>query len=71
MTEADVRRFASQADFEAWLEDQHARSDGIWLQIAKTGSPHATVTYEEAIEAALRFGWIDGQKRRGDDEHWL
>ena len=71
MTEADVRRFASQADFEAWLEDQHARSDGVWLQIAKKGSPHATVTYEEAIEAALRFGWIDGQKRRGDDEHWL
>ena len=71
MTEADVRRFASQADFEAWLEDQHARSDGVWLQIAKKGSPNATVTYEEAIEAALRFGWIDGQKRRGDGEYWL
>jgi uncharacterized protein YdeI (YjbR/CyaY-like superfamily) len=67
----DIMRFASQADFEAWLADNHAGNDGVWLQIAKKGSPHATVTYAEAIEAALRFGWIDGQKRRGDDEYWL
>ena len=39
--------------------------------IAKRGSTDPTVTYSEAIETALSFGWIDGQKARGDDEHWL
>jgi uncharacterized protein YdeI (YjbR/CyaY-like superfamily) len=67
----DVLRFATQADFEAWLEDHHAQSPGVWLQIAKKNATRPTVTYADAIQAALSFGWIDGQKRRGDDEHWL
>jgi uncharacterized protein YdeI (YjbR/CyaY-like superfamily) len=67
----DVLRFATQASFEAWLEDHHTSSRGVWLQIAKQHATRPTVTYAEAIEAALCFGWIDGQKRRGDDEHWL
>jgi uncharacterized protein YdeI (YjbR/CyaY-like superfamily) len=67
----DVLRFATQADFEAWLEDHHAESPGVWLQIAKKNATRPTVTYADAIEAALSFGWIDGQKRRGDEEHWL
>ena len=67
----DLLRFATQADFEAWLADNHARSAGVWLEIAKKNSPDPTVTYAEAIESALCFGWIDGQKRGGDDEHWL
>lgn len=64
-------RFATAADLEAWLEANHERNPGIWLEIAKQGSPDRSVTYAEAIEVALCFGWIDGQKRRGDDEHWL
>src|SRR5829696_4473600 len=67
----EVLRFATQADFEAWLADNHARSAGVWLEIAKKNSPDPTVTYAEAIESALCFGWIDGQKRGGNDEHWL
>jgi uncharacterized protein YdeI (YjbR/CyaY-like superfamily) len=67
----DVLRCTTQADFEAWLEDHHAQSPGVWLEIAKKDATRPTVTYVEAIEAALSFGWIDGQKRRGDDEHWL
>lgn len=67
----DVLRLATQADFEAWLEDHHAQSPGVWLQIAKKNAKRPTVTYADAIQAALSFGWIDGQKRRGDDEHWL
>lgn len=67
----DVRRFATQSEFEAWLEEHHERSGGLWLQIAKKDATRPTVSYAEAIEAALCFGWIDGQKRRGDEEHWL
>ena len=67
----EVLRFATHADFEAWLADNHARSAGVWLEIAKKNSPDPTVTYAEAIESALSFGWIDGQKGAGNDEHWL
>ena len=67
----EALRFASRQDFESWLEGNHERSAGAWLQIAKKSSPDPTVTYAEAIEAALCFGWIDGQKGRGNDEHWL
>ncbi|HET7589445.1 MAG TPA: YdeI/OmpD-associated family protein [Solirubrobacterales bacterium] len=68
--EEPVLRFAGQPDFEAWLEENHA-GGGVWLAIAKAGSARPTVSYAEAIEVALCFGWIDGQKRRGDEEHWL
>lgn len=63
--------FATQADLEAWLADNHERSPGAWLAIAKKGASRPTVSYPDAIESALCFGWIDGQKGRGDDEHWL
>jgi hypothetical protein len=63
-------RFADAAEFEAWLEDNHEHHRGIWLEIAKKGSSEPTVTYPEAIEIALCFGWIDGQKARGDHAHW-
>lgn len=63
--------FAKAADFETWLQEHHASSDGIWVRIAKRGSGQSTVTYEEAVEAALCFGWIDGQKGRGDGDSWL
>jgi len=63
--------FATQADLEAWLADNHELSPGAWLAIAKKGSSRPTVSYPDAIESALCFGWIDGQKGSGDDEHWL
>ncbi len=63
--------FESPAALEAWLEDNHAASDGIWLQIAKKGSGVRSVTYAEALEVSLCFGWIDSQKRAHDDRHFL
>lgn len=63
-------RFAAQRDFEAWLE-KNQEHGGIWIAIARAGSARATLSYAEAIDVALCFGWIDGQKRRGDEEHWL
>jgi uncharacterized protein YdeI (YjbR/CyaY-like superfamily) len=70
-TDGEALRFPAPGDFEAWLEANQNRPDGVWLLIGKKGSPSATVSYSEAIEIALCFGWIDGQKARGDDDHWL
>jgi uncharacterized protein YdeI (YjbR/CyaY-like superfamily) len=58
-------------EFEAWLEANHGRSAGVWLQIAKKDADTPTISYAEAVEVALCFGWIDGQKARYDDRHWL
>src|ERR671917_198810 len=63
--------FASRNAWEAWLEKHHATSDGLRLKIAKKGSGIETVSYAEALDAALCYGWIDGQKDRLDQRHWL
>ena len=63
--------FPSAAELEAWLETEHAESDGIWLKIAKKGSDVKSVSYADAVELGLCFGWIDGQARRFDDHHYL
>ena len=61
-------KFESAAAFEAWLEAEHARSDGIWIEFAKKGSGVPSVTYAEAVELALMYGWIDGQAKRSEEE---
>jgi uncharacterized protein YdeI (YjbR/CyaY-like superfamily) len=63
--------FASREAWEAWLEGYHETSDGLWLKIAKKGSGIDTVSYAEALDAALCYGWIDGQKGKFDDDYWL
>jgi len=63
--------FASPAELEAWLDDNHAAAPGVWLKIAKKGSGGESVTYAEALELALCFGWIDSQKRGFDERHFL
>ena len=66
-----VLPFASQTAWERWLEANHADSPGLWLKIAKKATGIATVTYAEAVEVALCFGWIDGQRGRLDDEWYI
>jgi uncharacterized protein YdeI (YjbR/CyaY-like superfamily) len=56
--------------WESWLEDNHDASAGVWLKIAKRGAPESTVGYPEALEEALRYGWIDGQKAGHDESYW-
>ena len=63
--------FASQQAWEAWLEEHHLTSKGLWLKIAKKETGIGTVTYAEALESALCYGWIDGQKASLDDAFWL
>jgi uncharacterized protein YdeI (YjbR/CyaY-like superfamily) len=69
MTELPIVELADQAAWRAWLEANHTSPDGVWLRFAKKSSPTATVTYAEALQEALCFGWIDGQVR-SDDEHF-
>jgi len=63
--------FQSDAAWEAWLEEHHATSDGLWVKIAKKGSGIPTVAYPEVLETALCFGWIDGQRKALDDRYFL
>jgi uncharacterized protein YdeI (YjbR/CyaY-like superfamily) len=64
-----VLPFTSRDEFARWLDENHASSDGIWVKYAKKGTGIATVTHPEALDVALRYGWIDGQAAT-IDEHW-
>jgi uncharacterized protein YdeI (YjbR/CyaY-like superfamily) len=69
--DTETRRFDSAEAFREWLRDHQDSSPGLWLTLAKKGSPTATVTYAEALDAALEHGWIDGQARRLDDHSYV
>lgn len=56
-------------DWAVWLEENQSLSTGIWLQLAKKGS--VGITYAQALDIALCFGWIDGQKKGQDETTWL
>jgi len=66
-----IRSFATPAEWDAWLAENHARSNGVWLRIFKKGSGHKTVSYAEALDEALCHGWIDGQRKSCDATSWL
>ena len=61
--------FDSPRAWERWLAEHHADVDGVWLTVAKKGVEG--VSYAEAVEVALCYGWIDGQSRALDERHWL
>ncbi len=63
--------FASATKWSAWLAKNHAKSDGIWLQFFKKDSAVKSITYAEALDKALCYGWIDGQLKKHDAQSWL
>ncbi len=63
--------FATARAWSKWLATHHASSRGLWLKIAKRGSGSASVTHAEALDGALAWGWIDGQRGAFDDVWWL
>ena len=63
--------FKNAKAFESWLKKNHATSNGLWLKIAKRNANESSVTYPEAVEIALCWGWIDGQKKGLDEQHYL
>ena len=69
--ELPIILFASKQEFADWLAQHHDQSDGIWLKLAKKGADVPSVTYDEAVEAALCYGWIDSQKKGFDESFWL
>ncbi|MBT9541306.1 YdeI family protein [Thiobacillus sp.] len=70
-TTLPIQHFERQKDWARWLEENHSSSKGVWLQLAKKGSDIPSVSYDEAIEVALCFGWIDGQKKTHSEQFWL
>ena len=63
--------FANAASLEGWLGAQPVDSKGLWIKFAKKSLQIDTVTKAEAIDAALCYGWIDGQLDKFDEHHWL
>jgi uncharacterized protein YdeI (YjbR/CyaY-like superfamily) len=70
-TEFLIMPFTSKKKWADWLAGQHDKSTGVWLQLAKKDSGISSVTYEEALDVALCYGWIDGQKKGFDASYWL
>src|SRR6478672_10323034 len=67
----EIVSFESAEAFVSWLSDQHATSAGIWLKLRKKGAGIVALDYPQALEVALCYGWIDGQKGKLDDRWWL
>jgi uncharacterized protein YdeI (YjbR/CyaY-like superfamily) len=63
--------FADAKAFETWLRRNYDKSPGIWMRIAKKDSGIESVNYSDALDVSLCYGWIDGQKQKGDDDTWL
>lgn len=66
-----VISFDTQQHWAVWLEENHAEARGIWLKIAKKDTGARSVSYAQALESALCYGWIDGQKAGFDEQYWL
>ena len=64
-------RFASAAEWEEWLEDNHVATDGVWIEIAKKESGIESVRYPDVLESALCFGWIDARRQALDERFFL
>lgn len=67
----EILSFKTTSEFEKWLKKNHSLHKGIWLRFFRKDSGVKTITYEEAINAALCYGWIDGQANKYDEQSWL
>ena len=66
-----IIEFITAKTFETWLLKNHDNSNGLWLKIFKKDSGKKTISYAEALDVALCYGWIDGQKQAYDEQAWL
>ena len=71
MPEQPVIAFVNTSAFRRWLEENHVEHPGLWMKLAKKASGITSITYAEALDEALCFGWIDGQKQSHDETSWL
>jgi uncharacterized protein YdeI (YjbR/CyaY-like superfamily) len=70
-SELSIEEFESASDWGRWLERNHSKVEGVWVRFFKKGSGVSTVNYEEALEEALCYGWIDGQVKKHDEKSYL
>ncbi len=66
MSDYPIKEFKNKQLWRAWLEDNHSKVVGIWLKIYKKMSEVETVSYDQALDEALCYGWIDGQRKKYD-----
>ena len=66
-----IIEFETTETFETWLAENHHNKSGLWIKIFKKESKKETISYAEALDVALCYGWIDGQKKTFDNESWL
>ena len=66
-----IQLFETASDWEKWLAEHYMETAGLWLKIAKKASGKASVSYAEALDSALCYGWIDGQKQSYDEQYFL
>ena len=70
-TDLPILPFANKKKWADWLAKHHDKSSGVWLKLGKRASGISSITYEEALDVALCYGWIDGQKKGFDEQYWL
>jgi uncharacterized protein YdeI (YjbR/CyaY-like superfamily) len=70
-TDPPILPFENQATWTTWLAEQHTQAAGVWLKLARKEAGIPSITYNEALEVALCYGWIDGQKQGFDEAFWL
>src|SRR4051794_24613967 len=70
-TETPILAFATPSEWRDWLESHHENEQGVWLRFYKKASGHPTVTYAEALDEALCYGWIDGKVMKYDETSYL
>ena len=66
-----VLSFATAAAFEAWLDEHHADGTGLWLKFAKQNRGIDSIGFDEALEVAMCFGWVDSKMHRVDDDYYV
>ncbi|MBV8065271.1 MAG: hypothetical protein JOY73_07095 [Actinobacteria bacterium] len=71
MAEPEPRSFRTRAAWAKWLDAHHGDDEGVWLKFAKKGSGATTVSYADALEVALCYGWIDSQVKRFDEAYYI
>lgn len=66
-----IKSFRDRSSWAAWLDKNHAASPGVWLRLTKKSSNLRSISYGDAVEVALCYGWIDGQAKGEDENHSL
>src|SRR5688572_29599516 len=71
MSEPTPTFFSAPTDFRAWLEEHHAATDHLWVGYYKKATNKPSVTWEETVDQALCYGWVDGIRKSRDDESYM